>query len=390
LARDPRFRLHAIVDVDKRLGERLMNKFPGAKFYWDWRTFFEKEIEHVDSCSVGVPDHMHAPIAMTALRHDKHLYCQKPLCHDLFETRRLREEADQREVVTQMGIQMHSYPRFQAVPPIVQRGDIGKVHTVHVWSNKMNYAHRAAPPPSPDPVPEKLNWNLWLGTAPYRPYVEDLYHPTHWRQWMDFGTGHLGDMGCHLFDPIFTGLKLTNPRDVRSEGPAPTHGGWPAKQQLHYTFPATEYTDPNGLRVIWRDSGLWPPEEAQQDLGHYDLPRNGSLWLGAKGTMVVPLRSQPRLFPRKQFRDYAYPTPENPDHWQQYMNAVFGEGETRTPFSYGGRVTEAVLVGTVAVRFRGQTLRWDPSSLRFTNHSAANAFIRRTYRNGWAVPGLSD
>jgi hypothetical protein len=390
LAKHPNFHLYAIVDVDKQKAAKMRKQFPQAKFYRDWRAFFEKEADQFDSCNVTIPDHMHAPVAMTALRHGKHVYCQKPLCHNLHEVRQLTEEAAARpDLVTQMGIQLHSRGMYQVAQKIIQNGDIGQVHTVHLWCDRDNHNGRSAPPPDTQAsVPKHLNWDLWLGTAPHRPYVPDIYHPYNWRKWQDFGTGQIGDMGCHIFDPVVSGLKLSAPTSVRSEGPEPAYGAWPMKAALHYHFPATQYTDPNGLAFTWWDGNLKPPQSALSDLDGYQLPSEGSLWLGTKGTMLLPHFGQPRLFPREKFRDYEYPEAASANHWHQFLDACLGKDQTWAPFAYGGPLTEAVLVGSAAERFQNQTLRWDPAQCRFANHAKANDYLKRDYRKGWSVPGL--
>jgi len=389
-AKHPKFHLYAVVDVDKKRAQAMLKKFPDAKFYWDWREFFAKEADNFESCNVSIPDHMHASVAMSAMRHGKNVYCQKPLCHNLHEVRALTEAAAERpDLATQMGIQIHSYAAYRMARDIVQRGDIGKVRQVYFWSNKGSQWGRTDPAPAkPDAVPEHLKWNYWLGVAPARRFVSEIYHPDTWREWQDFGTGQLGDMACHIIDPVYMGLELGRPQSVQSFGPTPVNGAWPKRAQIHWQFDPTSYTASDGVEVIWTQGGIFPPKSVQSDLGQYSLPGQGSLWLGDQGTMVLPHVSQPRLFPRKQFRDYEYPEPNQGNHWHLFLDACMGKGEPAAPFSYSGPLTETVLMGTIAWRFPGQSLEWNAEKLRFANSDAANDYLSRTYRAGWHMEGL--
>jgi len=389
LSQHPQFELVAFADVDETQTKQMREMFPRARYYRDWRELFEKEHENFDSCNIGTPDHMHASVTMTALRQDKHVYCQKPLCQRLGETRQVMEEAEQRDVVTQMGIQRQSSVGLRMTVQLLQDGVIGKVHTVHTWSNKE--WGRKEPVEGSDSVPEHLSWDYWLGVAAERPYVEGVYHPRRWREWQDFGTGNFGDMGCHIYDPVYRGLGLSPPVEVRSFGPEPSKEGWPEESQFEFRCEPTEFTTDDGLTMTWQDGGRMPPDSAREQLGDYNLPNQGALFIGTEGRIVLPLHGGPRLFPREKFRDHERPDLDKRSHWHQFIDAALGNGgQTTASFDYAAPLTEAVLLTTVASRFREQTLRWDSNNLRFPNMSDANQYLHRQYREGWDVAGLGS
>jgi predicted dehydrogenase len=333
---------------------------------------------------------MHAPIAMTALRHDKHVYCQKPLTHEIYETRRLTEEAARRpKLATQMGIQIHSNTEYRLAVELIRSGAIGKVKQAHVWSNK-TWGGNAPRPAGSDPVPDTLNWDHWLGVAPERPYVKGAYHPGDWRRWLDFGTGTLGDMGCHIFSPVFAALGLTAPVAARSEGDTPGVEQWAIRGLIHYTFPATQYTVAGEIPVTWYDGGMPVDPAAAALLGDYKLPGQGSIIIGEKGVMLTPHVGGPRLFPQEQYANFAYPKLGPDNHWTQFIDVALGERKaTLAGFDFAGPLTETVLMGNIAARYRSETLKWDAANLKFTNKPEANAHLRRAYRKGWEVEGLS-
>lgn len=362
-------------------------KFPDVNVYQDWRELLDKE-KSIDSVNVTVPDHMHAPIAMSALQLGKHVYCQKPLTHDLYETRRLTETARARKVVTQMGIQIHSKGVYQQAAAILKQGAIGKVKEVHTWSSK-KWGDSSARPDRSDPVPDRFNWDLWLGTAAARPFLGDgYYHPANWRKRLDFGTGTFGDMGCHIFDPVFNSLDLKTPLSVRSEGPAPNEWNWGINAVVHYVFAGTPYTADQTIHVTWYDGDARPPKEIQALLEGDSLPEQGSIFIGTKGVMVQPHIAFAQLYPDKVFSGYNRPDVQDQSHWQQFVDACLGQGRTSAGFDYAGPLTEAVLLGSVACRFPHEALEWNSSHLKF-NSAAATQYVRRHYRTGWSVQGLS-
>ena len=389
LAAHPALHVVAACDVDLARTAEFKKKFPDARIYQDYRELLEKERD-LQSVNVSVPDHMHAPIGLAALRRGLHLYGQKPLTHDLYETRRLTEFAREKKAVTQMGIQIHSGSEYRTAVQLIHDGAIGKVKEVHTWSSKA-WGGAEELPTTTDPVPEGLDWDLWLGVCAARPFIGGgWYHPGNWRKRLDFGTGTFGDMGCHIFDPVFGALALTAPVSVRSEGAAPNAHSWATDAIIHYVFPGTAYTAEKTVPIAWYDGKQRPPAEIQQlaqDPGDEKsaLPDQGSIFLGTEGVMVLPHIGKPRL--AGAAKDAPVTKVAGEDHWQQFVKAVLGEGKTSAPFDYAGPLTEAVLLGSVATRFPQQTLAWDAAALRFTNVAEANAFVRRTYRAGWEDAG---
>jgi Oxidoreductase family, NAD-binding Rossmann fold/Oxidoreductase family, C-terminal alpha/beta domain len=387
LTRGGRARLVAVADVDLTKARALKKEFPDIKIYQDWRELLDKE-KSIDSVNVTVPDHMHAPMAMAAMQLGKHVYCQKPLTHDIYEARRLTEFARQKKLVTQMGIQIHSSGTYREAVRIIQDGTIGKVKEVHTWSNK-TWGDPAPRPDRNDPVPADFNWDAWLGTAATRPFIGDgYYHPGNWRKRLDFGTGTFGDMGCHIYDPVFKALDLTAPISLRSDGPAPNQWNWSINARIEYLFPGTQYTEGQTVKVTWYDGDERPPKEVQPPLGDDKLPDQGSLFLGTKGTMMLPHIARAQLFPEKEFENWTRPKVTENDHWQQFVAACRGDGQTAAGFDYSGPLTETILLGSVATRFPKTTMQWDAKKLKFPNVSDANQFVRRRYRKGWSVKGL--
>ncbi len=386
LAAHPALNVVAACDVDLKRTAEFKKKFPDARIYQDYRELLEKERD-LQSVNVSTPDHMHAPIAMAAMRRGLHVYGQKPLTHSLYETRRLTEFAREKKVVTQMGIQIHSGREYRTAVQLVQDGAIGKVKEVHTWSSKA-WGDTAAMPEKTDPVPEGLDWDLWLGVCAERPFIGGgWYHPGNWRKRLDFGTGTFGDMGCHIFDPVFKALALTAPVSVRSEGAAPNAHSWATDAIVRYVFPGTAFTEGKTVPVVWYDGKQRPPAEIQElakDAANEKdkLPDQGSIFLGTEGVMVLPHVGMPRLV-GEAVKGRAITEVAGGNHWKQFVDAVLGEGKTGANFDYAGPLTESVLLGSVASRFPQTTLEWDAAALKFTNSAEASAFVRRTYRAGW-------
>lgn len=388
LTRNKFVRLVAVAEVDLNRTRRVRQRFPEARIYQDWRKLLDKEAGNIDSVNVTVPDHMHAAIGMSCLQLGKAVYGQKPLTHDLYETRRLTEVAREKKLVTQMGIQIHSTRDYRLAVHLIQSGVIGKVREVHTWSNK-KWGDPNPKPDRVDPVPEGFDWDLWLGVAAKRPFIGGgYYHPSNWRKRLDFGTGTFGDMGCHIYDPVFKSLALTAPISVRSEGTPPNRDNWSINARIHYVFPGTPYTAGDTVNVTWYDGDERPPKDVQALLEGDPVPGQGSIFIGTKGVMLLPHIASPQLYPDADFRDFRMPQVETANHWTQFAEAVRGNGTTWANFDYAGPLTEAVLLGSVAVRFPQTTLHWDAANLRFTNEPAANLFVRRHYREGWEVEGL--
>jgi len=390
IASHPNVDVVALCDVDLAKLEEAKKKFPEARAYQDWRELLEAEEGAIDSVHVTVPDHMHAPIMIEALRRDLHVYGQKPLTHDVLEARRVAQAAWSAPVITQMGIQNRAAHHYRRAFEVLRSGVIGRVSEVHVWTDRPAgwWPQDVERPEGSDPVPPELDWDKWLGTAPERPYKKGAYHAFAWRGWIDFGTGAQGDMACHLMDPALWFLELGDPRTVRSIGPAPNGESFPAWSTVQYTFPSTRFTVPEGVRVAWYDGGKMPTEKlALFDAGD-DVYKNASLFIGEEGALLVSPYDPPRLLPGRDF-------PETPDyelapinHWHQWVDACAGIGTATASFDYAGLLTEVALLGNVALRFPDQELRWDARRLRFPNLPEADAFLGREYRDGWHVRGL--
>lgn len=377
----------AICDVDsQRLAQAAM-KFPQAKTYTDWRKLLEQP--DIDAVTVSTPDHMHAPITMTALNLGKHAFTQKPLTHSIYEARRLTEVAAEKGVVTQMGIQHHATGRLKMAVDTIRRGVIGKVREVHAWTDRPGtfWKQGLMRPAAADQVPGNINWDHWLGVAPERPYVDKLYHPFHWRGWWDFGTGALGDMGCHILDPVVNALELGPPWTVSAEGPPPDAESGPLWCVVHYEFPGTAHTT-ESLKVTWYEAGKQPPREIFLAPADWKGSLNGVLYVGEKGNLFVGFPEMPELFPQGAFPADAIPKIEDHNHYTEWTDAIAGRGKTSCPFSYSGPLTETVLLGNVAYR-SGQAIRWNSEKLEVEGLSAAANLIRRPYRADWEVPGLS-
>src|ERR1700722_2645761 len=277
-SRVPRFKLVAYCDVDSKRTEQARKQFPEARFYTDWRQLLDKEAKNLDSVNVATPDHMHAPLAISAMQLGKHVYGQKPLAHDLFEVRRMAEIASRKNLVTQMGIQIHSAAAYRIGVAMLQSGVIGRVKEVHSWCPK-SWGDTSARPDRSDPVPANLDWKLWLGVCVERPFLGDgYYHPSNWRKRLDFGTGTFGDMGCHIFDPVFKSLELSAPLSVRSEGAAPNQWNWALDSRIEYRFAGTKYTADKFLPVHWYDGASKPPADVLALLEKDEPPHTGSIF----------------------------------------------------------------------------------------------------------------
>ena len=387
----------AICDVDKNNIATVAKQFPDARVYSDFRELLKKEASEIDAVQVSTPDHMHAPIAMSAINLGKHVYCQKPMAHEVYECRQLAKAAADKKVVTQMGIQIHSHIAYRMATQMIQEGVIGKVSEVHSWSNKEWGGPKEGRPANSDPVPETLNWDLWIGTAPERPFVSKIYHQSNWRKWIDFGTGTQGDMACHIVDPVFSALKLTAPTVVSADGPAPWPENWPLAGTAHYEFPGTEYTT-GTLKYTWYNGARKPDValllgEAESTRANpkplTKLPDQGSVFIGEKGNMLLEHVGGARFFPYDKFVGTKKPELKNVDHYHSWVDAALGNGQTGAPFSYSAPLTETVLLGLVASFFPGEKMMWNSEKMVFADHEKANAHLRRTYRKGWEIEGLS-
>ena len=378
----------ACAEIDPARQNRVANKFSKAKRYTDWRELLDKEAKNFDTANVSTPDHMHGPIAMAAMQLGKHVYVQKPLTHDVFESRRLREFATANKLVTQMGIQVHSSQVYREAVELAHEGAIGKVTEVHTWSSK-KWGDTTQRPNRKDKIPAGLDWDAWCGVAPKHDFINGYYHPGNWRKRLDYGTGTFGDMGCHIYDPMYGAVGLTAPISVRSEGPAPVKGShsWNINAKIHYVYPGTKYTADKTVEVIWYDGNQRPPADVQQRIGR-GLPGQGSVLFGTKGHMIIPHVGKAILLPEDKYKDYKRPEIKGVNHWKSFINAVRGEGKTSANFDYSGPLTEAILLGGIATRFPKEELNWDPEKLAFFNNKEATSYVKREYRKGWEVKGI--
>lgn len=377
----------AICDVDSNTLDKAAEQFPRAKRYADWRQMLEQN--DIDAVTVSTPDHNHAAVAYSAMQLDKHVYCQKPLAHDVWEARVLAETAAKRPVVTQMGIQHHSSRRLKQAVAAIEQGTIGRVSEVYTWTDRPGtyWQQGRQRPAAQDTPPTQLNWDLWLGTAPQRPFAAgNYYHPFHWRGWWDFGTGAMGDMGCHILDPVVHALQLGPPEFISAQGPPPDADSGPLWCQIEYEFPGTSRTTER-VRVYWNEAGRKPDRSLFQAPGNWKGSDNGVLFRGDKGNLFVGFPEDPELFPQERFADFQFADLPEDNHYTQWTSAILGQGTTSCPFAYSGPLTETVLLGNVAYR-SGQKLRWDSAQLRLDGAPDAERLLRRTYRPGWSVPPL--
>lgn len=389
LSRSPRFQLVAVADVDKGRLDALKGKFPNVRCYQDWRELLASEGDKIDSVNVSTPDHMHGPIGMTALQMGKHVYGQKPLTQNLHECRQVTLKAREKGLMTQMGIQVSSDFTERLGVAAVQAGAIGKVKAVHTFSNKQ-WGDMDPVPDRVDPVPEGFDWNGWLGVAADRKFIGgSYYHPGNWRKRRDFGTGTLGDMGCHIFSGWFRGLALTSPVSVQSHGPASNQHNWAINGKVEYIFPGTEFTEKDRVSVTWYDGDQRPPEEVQKLMGTVELPGQGSVIIGTDGAMLAPHGGTPRFARNGEEFRYKFPKLEPRDHYMEFVDSCLdGKARPSANFDYAGPLTEAVLLGCLASLFPGQLLEFDAGSLAFPNSKEATAQVRRDYRKGWEVAGF--
>jgi len=376
-------RVVALCDVDSNSLGRAAAAFPAASPFADYRRMFDKMADDIDAVLVSTPDHMHAPIALEAMERGKHVHVQKPLSNNLSDVRAMRQlAAENPRLVTQMGTQIHSTDAYRTGVKMIQEGVIGKVREAHLWVSKSWAGPEQGRPNRVDPVPSTLRWDLWLGASPERPYVDKTYHPANWRGWRDFGSGTLGDMGCHIYDPVFCALELGAPTSVKSRGPEHNEETFAPDGDVSYAFDATEYTTEN-FTLRWTDGKAKRSDAAKAHLPtDVGLPGAGSVMIGEKGVMVLPHWSLPTFYADGKKMDITVESAGGQDHYTQFTDACRGVGETSTPFSYSCQVTEAVLVGVVAGCFRDRDLAWNSTELEF-DHDAATEQVERHYREGW-------
>jgi predicted dehydrogenase len=392
VAASPQVEIVALCDIDEskqHLG-RAAEQYPRARRYTDWRRLLDRAREF-DALIVATPDHMHAPISLPAMQLGKHVYCEKPLTHTVFEARQLRQAARKYRVVTQMGNQIQSHGFYGTAVQLVRAGRIGKVREVHSWqSGPMRWLLASDRPAGADPVPSTLHWDDWLGVAPARPYKGGLYHPFNWRAWQDFSNGQLGDFGCHILDPVFLALELTAPLGVRAEAPAINSEVWTKKATVAYRFPGTKYTTGSSLSLTWYDGEGHLPERTVLGLpAEHKLPAAGSLLVGEKGRLLIPHVGMPQLVSGEKAAEVGIAKVPGGNHQVAWVDACRGIGTTTSHFGYAGPLTEAVLLGSVAIRVPGKVLEWNADELKFTRSAEAQTLVRKSYRKGWEPAWIS-
>lgn len=377
----------ALCDVNRTNLDAAGEKYPQARKCADFRKLYDFAGEF-DAVVVSTCEHTHAFATLPALQLGKHVYCEKPLTHDVYEARVVAETAAKEKRVTQMGTQIHAGSNYRRCVELIQSGAIGAVKEVHVWVGT-GYGG-AKRPTETEPVPKGLHWDLWLGTAPDRPFYRGkrdrrgyCYEPFNWRRWWDFGGGALTDMACHHMDLPFWALKLRHPTKVSAQGnPAPADAEAAADWLIvTYEFPARGELPP--VKLTWYDGGKRPPHFAEGKLPRWG---DGSLFVGEKGMLLASYDNR-KLLPEKDFEGFRPPKPTIPDsvgHHKEWVEACKSGGTTTCNFDYAGALTEAVLLGAVSYR-AGKPLEWDAKNLRASNCPEAEKYLRRTYRKPWAL-----
>jgi len=376
----------ALCDVDEKRAAQTFELYPEAKQYKDFRKMLDEMHNKIDAVVIGTPDHTHAPAGVMAMKLGKHCYCEKPLTHSVYEARIMAEIAREKKLVTQMGTQIHADSNYRRVVELVQTDAIGPVREVHVWMG----ANFAGPPKPTDmsqpdapsgrpPVPETLDWDLWLGPASYRPY-NSAYAPFGWRYWWNFANGQLGDFFCHYCDLAFWALKLRHPLTVEAEGPVHPESAalWTIARQ---EYPARGELPP--VTLTWYNGGGYPAFVKENNVPQWS---NAVLFIGSEGMLIADYNKH-QLLPEEKFADFKPPEPFIPDsigHHREWVEACKTGGPTTCNFDYSGALTEAALLCNVALR-TGKKLTWDAKNLKAIGCPEADVFIRREYREGWTL-----
>jgi predicted dehydrogenase len=392
----PKTKIIAMCDLDMRRAAGSMQLAPDAKFYDDWREMLDESGADADAAGCGTPDHMHAPQMMSAMQLGLHVYGQKPLTRTLHEARALRKKAEADKLVTQMGTQVASSSGNQTAVKWLRERVVGDIVSVHSMNPK-SWGSMSPLPDRKDEIPRGFDWDKWIGVCKMRPYLNGEYHPGNWRKRLDFGTGTLGDMGCHIYHPWVQGLNALTPTSVISHGPGPVDkDSWPLDGKMEYTFAATEFSGTSPFPFTWYDGKQLPSDEVAASVGgRANVPKSGSVVIGKTGALVVPhggagmpiLYREGKLSEENQTLEKV----ENGNHFANWVEAILAGGSGEAPisnFSYSGPMTENVLLGTVAQRLPGEKLEWDAATGKFTNNKAANDLRHDNYRKGWEVKGI--
>ncbi|HEY3325348.1 MAG TPA: Gfo/Idh/MocA family oxidoreductase [Planctomycetota bacterium] len=384
----------ALCDVDEKHSAPASKKFPNAKRFKDFRKMLDED-KSLDAVVVATPDHVHAVASMAALKAGKHVYCEKPLTHTIQEARALTKAAAEAKLATQMGNQGMAFEANRLIKEWLWDGAIGGVREVHVWSDRPTHAgtkklywpQGIERPKETAPVPETLDWDLWLGPAPERPY-NPAYMPFVWRGWWDFGTGGIGDMGSHNMAPVFSALKLSAPTCVESSSTAVFPDSLPLACVIHFQFPARGEMPP--LALHWYDGGIMPPRPPGLEDDRKLSREDGAILIGDKGVMLIEGwgGSSVRLIPEEKMKAYKRPEktlPRSIGHHAEWVKACKEGTPTESSFAFAGPLTETLLLGLISVRLGGRKLYWDSANMKVTNDSEANTYLHYEYRKGWSL-----
>jgi predicted dehydrogenase len=389
----------ALCDVEQATLDKRKEKYPNAKLFKDYRKMLE-QMKEIDAVIVATPDHHHAPASIMAMKMGKHVYCQKPLTHSVYEARMMREVAAKQKVATQMGNQGSAESGLRRAVEVIQSGAVGGVKEVHVWSNRPIWPQGMDFPKEVQPVPEGLDWDLFLGPAPERPY-NAAYHPFKWRGWQDYGTGALGDMACHTANMPFRALKLGYPTAVEATSSGMNKASYPKSSKIKFDFPAREGMPP--VAFYWYDGGEKPSDDLTGEILEFignqkdkdgnprpkKLPISGCLLVGEKGKIFSPddYGARFHLLPEKDFEGYQGPAEtiaRSPGHYKEWLDACKGGKAPYSNFDIAAYLTEIILLGCVALRV-GKKLDWDGPNMRAKNAPEAAQFVKREYRKGWTL-----
>ncbi|MHC4119136.1 MAG: Gfo/Idh/MocA family oxidoreductase [Planctomycetota bacterium] len=381
-----------LCDVDADRAKGTFKKFPNARVYKDFRRMLDKEAKNIDAVTIGAPDHIHAPAAIRAMKMGKHVYCEKPMAHTIFEAREMTRVAKETGVVTQMGNQGHAGNGLRLYWEYIHDGAIGKVKEVHVWSDRAGTPERAwwpqgvTAPTTSEPVPETLDWDLWLGPAKWRPY-NSAYVPFKWRGWHDFGCGALGDMAVHNADPAFFALQLDAPIAVEAQTSEVNDDTFPKWNIIKYYFPAKGSRP--AVKMTWYDGAKLPPRPKDLDPG-LRLESNGILFVGENGSLMGGGHAgMPRIIPEAKRKAYGRPPkslPRSIGHHAEWIQACKDNKpqDAKSGFWYAGPFTESLLVGNLAVRLQ-RRVEWDSKTMRSPNCPEADNYVTKFYRAGWSI-----
>ena len=395
--------IFALCDVDSNTLNSRSAKYPKAKLFRDYRKMLDEIGKSVDAVIVATPDHHHAPASIMAMKMGKHCFCQKPLTHSVFEARTMRDVAKSKKLATQMGNQGSAGTGLRRAVEVIQAGVIGKPQQLHVWSNRPIWPQGQDRPEGSDPVPDNLDWDLWLGAAPFRPFKAKAYHPFAWRGWQDFGTGALGDMACHTVNMPFRALKLGYPTEIEAESTGINKETYPLSSKIRFQFPKREGLPP--LTFWWYDGKpdaketFRPHADLTQDIvaKQGKLPGSGCLIIGDKGRIFSPddygsqffirMNDEKELKPSKEHEaltSIAESIPRSPGHYQEWIDAIKGGRPAYSNFDIAAYLTEIILLGCVALRV-GKKLEWDGPKMKAKNAPEAAQYVKRQYREGWKL-----